>query len=77
MLAIFLNFLSFLENELSITKVLKFNLLASIFRDFGIMELSYLKKISLAKEEILMIYLDFKVKIVKFKLSCSKWSILI
>lgn len=77
MLAIFLNFLSFLENELSITKVLKFNLLASIFRDFGIMKLSYLKKISLVKEEILMIYLDFKVKILKFKLSCSKWSILI
>lgn len=44
MLPIFLNFLSFFENELSITKVLKFNLLASIFRDFGIMKLSYLKK---------------------------------
>lgn len=41
MLAIFLNFLSFLENELSITKVLKFSLLASIFKDFGIMKLSY------------------------------------
>lgn len=34
MLAIFLNFLPFHKNKLSGTKVLKFNLLANIFRDF-------------------------------------------